>query len=74
MIVLVGNKFDLDNERRITKEDLEDKADEHSIHCFFEVSALTKHRGTINDMFDAIINNLETMSTDPTRGSFKLAK
>ena len=73
-IILVGNKCDLDNDRRVKYEELEDKADEHSIKFFFETSALSEYRGTINGMFTAIINQMATLPLDASRRNIKLSK
>ena len=54
-IILVGNKCDLENERKITKEQGEEKA--KTLNCpFFETSALSKIK--IEDIFTEMINNI----------------
>ena len=54
-IVLVGNKCDLENERKISKEKGEEKA--KTLNCpFFETSALSKIK--IEDIFTEMINNI----------------
>ena len=54
-IILVGNKCDLENERKISKEQGEEKA--KSLNCpFFETSALSKIK--IDDIFTEMVNNI----------------
>ena len=54
-IILVGNKCDLENERKISKEQVEEKA--KSLNCpFFETSALSKIK--IDDIFTEMVNNI----------------
>ena len=54
-IILVGNKCDLENERKISKEKGEEKA--KTLNCpFFEISALSKIK--IEDIFTEMINNI----------------
>ena len=54
-IILVGNKCDLENERKITKEKGEEKA--KNFNCpFFETSALS--RINIDDIFNEMVNNI----------------
>ena len=54
-IILVGNKCDLENERKISKEKGEEKA--RSMNAsFFETSALSKVN--IDDIFKEIVNNI----------------
>ena len=54
-IILVGNKCDLENERKISKEKGEEKA--KTLNCpFFETSALSKIK--IEDIFTEMINNI----------------
>ena len=54
-IILVGNKCDLESERKITKEKGEEKA--KTLNCpFFETSALSKIK--IDDIFNEMINNI----------------
>ena len=54
-IILVGNKCDLENERKISKEKGEEKA--KNLNCpFFETSALSKIK--IDDIFNEMINNI----------------
>ena len=50
-IVICGNKCDLDNDRRVKMEELEEKADEHSTSLKFETSAMMGYRETIDAMF-----------------------
>ena len=54
-IILVGNKCDLENERKISKEQGEEKA--KTLNCpFFETSALSKIK--IDDIFTEMVNNI----------------
>ena len=54
-IILVGNKCDLENERKISKEQGKEKA--KNFNCpFFETSALSKIN--IDDIFKEIVNNI----------------
>ena len=54
-VILVGNKCDLENERKVPKEKGEDKA--KSFRCpFFETSALSKIN--IDDIFNEMVNNI----------------
>ena len=54
-IVLVGNKCDLENERKVSKEKAEEKAKNFNIP-FFETSALSKIK--IDDIFTEMVNNI----------------
>ena len=54
-IILVGNKCDLENERKVSKEKGEEKAREMNA-SFFETSALSKVN--IDDIFKEIVNNI----------------
>ena len=52
---MVGNKCDLENERKITKEKGEEKA--KNFNCpFFETSALSKIN--IDGIFNEMVNNI----------------
>ena len=54
-IILVGNKCDLENERKVPKEKGEEKA--KTLNCpFFETSALSKIK--IDDIFNEMVNNI----------------
>ena len=54
-VILVGNKCDLENERKISKEKGEEKA--KTFNCpFFETSALSKIK--IDDIFNEMVNNI----------------
>ena len=54
-IILVGNKCDLENERKVSKEKGEEKA--RALNCpFFETSALSKIK--IDDIFNEMVNNI----------------
>lgn len=54
-IILVGNKCDLENERKVSKEKGEEKARAMNA-SFFETSALSKVN--IDDIFKEIVNNI----------------
>ena len=56
--VFVGNKCDLDNNRRTKMQDLADKAEEHNVDLYFETSAYPEYKGTIEAMFNAVIKKL----------------
>ena len=70
--VIVGNKCDLNNDRRVKMNDLSDKADEHNVDLFFETSAFPEYKGTIDSMFNAIITKLATTQLDAKRNNLKL--
>ena len=54
-VILVGNKCDLENERKVSKEKGEEKA--RNFNCpFFETSALSKIK--IDDIFNEMVNNI----------------
>ena len=54
-VILVGNKCDLENERKVPKEKGEEKA--KNFNCpFFETSALSKVN--IDDIFNEMVNNI----------------
>ena len=59
--VFVGNKCDLDNNRRVKMQELSDKAEEHGVDLYFETSALQAYKGTIDAMFNALIRKLADM-------------
>ena len=66
-IVLVGNKVDLEVERRVDFDDLAQKADE--LDCeFFETSALPQRRDTIEALFDHIILSLDGLQQQRPNG------
>ena len=54
-LILVGNKCDLENERKVSKEQGEEKAKTMNA-SFFETSALSKVN--IDDIFNEIVNNI----------------
>ena len=54
-LILVGNKCDLENERKVSKEQGEEKAKAMNA-SFFETSALSKVN--IDDIFNEIVNNI----------------
>ena len=49
--VIVGNKCDLDNDRKVKLHQLQEKAEEHDVQLYFETSALHEYRYTIDAMF-----------------------
>ncbi len=55
---LVGNKCDLEEERRITYEDLLDKAEEHKCNGSFETSTTLEFRSTLDDLLQKVIEQL----------------
>ena len=54
-IILVGNKCDLEEQRKVSKEKGEEKAKQFNIP-FFETSALSKIK--IDDIFNEMVNNI----------------
>jgi len=62
--VLVGNKCDLDNSRKLKRRDLADKAEEHNVDLYFETSAYPEYKGTIETMFNAVIKKLAELPVD----------
>ena len=54
---LVGNKCDLDLERRVSFDELQEKAMELNIRGF-ETSALPDKKSTIEDLFSELIKEL----------------
>ena len=54
-IILVGNKCDLEEQRKVSKEKGEEKAKQWNIP-FFETSALSKIK--IDDIFNEMVNNI----------------
>ena len=65
--VIVGNKCDLNSDRRIKAAQLADKAEEHDVNLFFETSALPEYKGTIDTLFNSIIEKLADMPSDSRR-------
>ena len=51
--ILVGNKSDLEVERRCTYDDMNDKAQETNMKCF-ETSAIDSKNATIFELFNEI--------------------
>ena len=51
---LVGNKCDLDQDRRIEFDDLLDKCEDYNIKGF-ETSTMPGFRGTIDELFKEVI-------------------
>ena len=72
--VLVGNKCDLDNNRRVKMQDLSDKAEEHGDDLHFETSAFPEYKGTIEAMFNAIIKKLADLPLDQSKRNIKLTR
>ena len=68
--IICGNKCDLETERRVTFDDLQEKATELGTK-YFETSALEEKKGTIFEMFGEI-SVLLCQSTMMKSGSFKL--
>ena len=61
-IILVGNKCDLESERKVSKEQGEEKA--KNLNCpFFETSALSKIN--IDDIFTEMVNNIYEKTGGP---------
>ena len=57
--MLVGNKCDLENNRLVTFEELQDFAQEKGIESYFETSATSvKHRATIVAVLNDLIRKL----------------
>ena len=71
LIVLVGNKCDLDA-RYIQFDDLAQKADDLSIQMYLETSALPERRETIDQLFTEIAVKLCEMQIKPKHPSVKL--
>ena len=68
----MGHKCDLkNNDRRVKLIDLADKAEEHNVDLYFETSALTEYKGTIDALFNAIIARLSTLTIEATRTNIK---
>ena len=72
--VIVGNKCDLDNNRKVKLADLKDKAEEHNVELYFETSAMPDYRGTIDAMFAAVVKKIADMPVDASRRGTKLRK
>lgn len=66
IIALVGNKCDLQNERRVSYDDLCDKAGDLDT-LYFETSAMPDRRETITDLFSEFIRQLSVKA--PKAGS-----
>ena len=61
-VILVGNKCDLENDRKIPREKGEEKA--KNMNCpFFETSALSKIK--IDDIFNEMVNNIYERTGGP---------
>ena len=55
--MLVGNKCDLETERRVMFDDLSDKAAELEVP-YFETSALPDKKSTIDELFQEVVLQL----------------
>ena len=53
--VIVGNKCDLDNSRKVKTSELDKTADECDANLKFETSALKDYKSTIDAMFDQLV-------------------
>jgi GTPase SAR1 family protein len=61
-IYIVGNKCDLETERKVSHEDGKEKADElKNVVAFFETSAIDGKKSTINELFSSVIKELKKM-------------
>ena len=72
--VIVGNKCDLDNNRKVKMVDLNDKADEHEFDLYFETSAMQEYRGTIDALFTAVVTKIADIPSDGGRRGQKLKR
>ena len=66
--ILVGNKCDLENERTVGWEELEDKAGEIGAK-FLETSALQNKRDTIERLFKIICDEIKKRPNQNSRGT-----
>ena len=61
--MIVGNKCDLDNERRVTFDELTELANSQNIESYYETSATSvRHRGTIVGVLNDVIRKMADMS------------
>ena len=56
--VIVGNKCDLDNDRKVKTSELDEAADLHDAQLKFETSALKDYKATIDAMFESLVSKL----------------
>ena len=63
IIVLIGNKKDLESERKITKEDIEKYCRKNEIDTYFETSAKTGE--SIHELFKEVIRKLYIKFIEP---------
>jgi len=63
VMVMVGNKCDLKDDRQVTTEEGEKKAEEYGTPLFFETSAKTNTN--VQNVFDQIIRRCRTHGVDP---------
>ena len=72
-IILVGNKLDLENERKVTKQDAEDFA--KSINAsYFELSVLNDDNGKCKEIFQECANKIIKHSNEDNQSSSKCYK
>ena len=61
--MIVGNKCDLDNERRVTFDELAELANSQNIESYYETSATSvRHRGTIVGVLNDVIRKMADIS------------
>ncbi len=61
--MIVGNKCDLDNERRVTFDELTELANSQNIESYYETSATSvRHRGTIVGVLNDVIRKMADIS------------
>lgn len=71
LVVLVGNKCDLD-EHYISFDDMSQKAEDLGIKHFFETSAIPDRKDTIEQLFSEIAFCLCDQNVAPKRPSVRL--
>ena len=64
IIILIGNKKDIIDDRKITKEEIEDFKIRNNIDCYFETSA--KSGEAIHELFKEVIKKLYIKFIEPT--------
>ena len=64
IIILIGNKNDIIDDRKITKEEIEDFKIRNNIDCYFETSA--KSGEAIHELFKEVIKKLYIKFIEPT--------
>ena len=58
----MGNKCDLETERKVSHDDAKEKAEELSkVVSFYETSAIDGKKGTINELFSSVIKELKKL-------------